>query len=341
MISFENDYLEGAHEKVLQRLLDTNLIQASGYGDDQFSKKAAEQIKAAIKCPEATVRFLVGGTQTNQVVINSVLESYEGVISADTGHVAVHEGGAIEFSGHKVLAIPSHEGKITPKEVNAYLDTFYSDFKREHMVFPGMVYISHPTEYGTLYSKEELKNLAAVCKEHKVPLFMDGARLGYGLMSDQSDLTIEDIAKYCDIFYIGGTKIGALCGEAIVFTNNNEPKHFTTRIKQHGALLAKGRLVGVQFLELFTNNLYFDISRHAINMANKMKKGFIEKGYQVYFDSPTNQQFFVLSEDKIKELQQKVKFAVWEKYDDNHRVVRFATSWATTEENVDKLLELI
>ncbi|GGG85911.1 low specificity L-threonine aldolase [Staphylococcus pragensis] len=341
MISFENDYLEGAHEKVLQRLLDTNLIQASGYGDDQFSKKAAEQIKATIKCPEATVRFLVGGTQTNQVVINSVLESYEGVISADTGHVAVHEGGAIEFSGHKVLAIPSHEGKITPKKVNAYLDTFYSDFKREHMVFPGMVYISHPTEYGTLYSKEELKNLAAVCKEHKVPLFMDGARLGYGLMSDQSDLTIEDIAKYCDIFYIGGTKIGALCGEAIVFTNNNEPKHFTTRIKQHGALLAKGRLVGVQFLELFTNNLYFDISRHAINMANKMKKGFIEKGYQVYFDSPTNQQFFVLSEDKIKELQQKVKFAVWEKYDDNHRVVRFATSWATTEENVDKLLELI
>ncbi|MCJ1656454.1 low specificity L-threonine aldolase [Staphylococcus sp. NRL 16/872] len=341
MISFENDYLEGAHEKVLQRLLDTNLIQASGYGDDQFSKKAAEQIKATIKCPEATVRFLVGGTQTNQVVINSVLESYEGVISADTGHVAVHEGGAIEFSGHKVLAIPSHEGKITPKEVNAYLDTFYSDFKREHMVFPGMVYISHPTEYGTLYSKEELKNLATVCKEHKVPLFMDGARLGYGLMSDQSDLTIEDIAKYCDIFYIGGTKIGALCGEAIVFTNHNEPKHFTTRIKQHGALLAKGRLVGVQFLELFTNNLYFDISRHAINMANKMKKGFIDKGYQVYFDSPTNQQFFILSENKIKELQKKVKFAVWEKYDDNHRVVRFATSWATTEKNVDKLLELI
>ncbi|UDI78376.1 low specificity L-threonine aldolase [Staphylococcus taiwanensis] len=341
MISFENDYLEGAHEKVLQRLLETNFIQASGYGDDQFSKQAAEQIKTAINCPEATVRFLVGGTQTNQVVINSVLEPYEGVISADTGHVAVHEGGAIEFSGHKVLAIPSHEGKIRPKEVNEYLDTFYNDFKREHMVFPGMVYISNPTEYGTLYSKEELKNLSDACKEHQVPLFMDGARLGYGLMSDQSDLTFEDIAKYCDIFYIGGTKIGALCGEAIVFTKNNEPKHFTTRIKQHGALLAKGRLVGVQFLELFTNNLYLDISRHAINMANKMKKGFLEKGYQLYFDSPTNQQFFVLSEEKINELKQKVKFAIWEKYDDNHRVVRFATSWATTEENVDKLLELI
>lgn len=255
--------------------------------------------------------------------------------------MAVHEGGAIEFSGHKVLAVPSHEGKISPKEVNTYLETFYNDFKREHMVFPGMVYISHPTEYGTLYSKEELRNLSEVCKEHHIPLFMDGARLGYGLMSNETDVTIEDIANYCDIFYIGGTKIGALCGEAIVFTNNNEPKHFTTRIKQHGALLAKGRLVGIQFLELFTNNLYFDISRHAINMANKMKQGFINKGYKVYFDSPTNQQFFVLNDDKIKDLQSKVKFAIWEKYDDTHRVVRFATSWATTEENVDKLLELI
>ncbi|KAF1682747.1 MULTISPECIES: low specificity L-threonine aldolase [Staphylococcus] len=341
MISFENDYLEGAHPKVLQRFIDTNYIQASGYGDDQFSKQAADQIRKTIQCPEATVRFLIGGTQTNQVVINTVLEPYEGVISADTGHVAVHEGGAIEFSGHKVLAVPSHEGKISPKEVNTYLETFYNDFKREHMVFPGMVYISHPTEYGTLYSKEELRNLSEVCKEHHIPLFMDGARLGYGLMSNETDVTIEDIANYCDIFYIGGTKIGALCGEAIVFTNNNEPKHFTTRIKQHGALLAKGRLVGIQFLELFTNNLYFDISRHAINMANKMKQGFINKGYKVYFDSPTNQQFFVLNDDKIKDLQSKVKFTIWEKYDDTHRVVRFATSWATTEENVDKLLELI
>ncbi|MDS3867660.1 low specificity L-threonine aldolase [Staphylococcus hominis] len=341
MISFENDYLEGAHPKILQRFIDTNYIQASGYGDDQFSKQAADQIRKTIQYPEATVRFLVGGTQTNQVVINTVLKPYEGVISADTGHVAVHEGGAIEFSGHKVLAVPSYEGKISPKEVNTYLETFYSDFKREHMVFPGMVYISHPTEYGTLYSKEELKNLSEVCKEHNIPLFMDGARLGYGLMSDETDVTIEDIANYCDIFYIGGTKIGALCGEAIVFTNNNEPTHFTTRIKQHGALLAKGRLVGIQFLELFTDNLYFEISRHAINMANKMKQGFIDKGYKVYFDSPTNQQFFVLSDDKIKDLQSKVKFAIWEKYDDTHRVVRFATSWATTEENIDKLLELI
>ncbi|MFU0769048.1 threonine aldolase family protein [Staphylococcus pasteuri] len=341
MLSFENDYLEGAHEKVLNRLVETNRVQAAGYGFDHFTEQAIQQIKNRINCPKATVRFLVGGTQTNQVVINSVLESYEGVISADTGHVAVHEGGAIEYSGHKVLAIPSSEGKITAKSVEDYLDTFNSDFKRDHMVFPGMVYISHPTEYGTLYTKSELESLSEVCQKHNLPLFMDGARLGYGLMSDQSDLTIEDVAEYCDIFYIGGTKIGALCGEAIVFTKQNEPKQFTTRIKHHGALLAKGRLTGIQFLELFTDDLYFKISRHAIEMANKMKAGFLEKGYQLYFDSPTNQQFFILNNDKIVELEQKVKFAVWEKYDDQHRVVRFATSWATTEENVDQLLALI
>lgn len=341
MISFENDYLEGAHEQVLKRLVETNRIQAAGYGFDDFSAQAADKIRETIQCPDATIRFLVGGTQTNQVVINSMLKSYEGVISADTGHVAVHEGGAIEFSGHKVLAIPSSEGKISAEGVEAYLDTFYSDFKREHMVFPGMVYISHPTEYGTLYTKDELKSLAKVCKKHEIPLFMDGARLGYGLMSENTDVTIKDVAKYCDIFYIGGTKIGALCGEAIVFTKNNEPKNFTTIIKHHGALLAKGRLTGIQFLELFTDDLYFKISKHAIDMAKKVKKGFLDKGYQLYFDSPTNQQFFVISNDKIKELEQKVKFAIWEKYDDNHRVVRFATSWATTEENVEELLKLI
>jgi len=341
MLSFENDYLEGAHEKVLNRLVETNRIQAAGYGFDDFSAQAADKIRQRIDCPDATIRFLVGGTQTNQVVINSMLDSYEGVISADTGHVAVHEGGAIEFSGHKVLTIPSQEGKITAQDVENYIETFESDFKKEHMVYPGMVYISHPTEYGTLYTKEELQSLSRVCRRHQIPLFMDGARLGYGLMSNQTNVTIEDVAKYCDVFYIGGTKIGALCGEAIVFTKQNEPKNFTTIIKHHGALLAKGRLVGIQFLELFTNNLYFDISRHAINMANKMKQGFIDKGYKVYFDSPTNQQFFVLSDDKIKDLQSKVKFAIWEKYDDTHRVVRFATSWATTEENVNQLLELI
>ena len=293
MISFENDYLEGAHEKVLNRLVETNRIQAAGYGFDDFSAQAADKIRQRIDCPDATIRFLVGGTQTNQVVINSMLDSYEGVISADTGHVAVHEGGAIEFSGHKVLTIPSQEGKITAQDVENYIETFESDFKKEHMVYPGMVYISHPTEYGTLYTKEELQSLSRVCRRHQIPLFMDGARLGYGLMSNHTNVTIEDVAKYCDVFYIGGTKIGALCGEAIVFTKQNEPKNFTTIIKHHGALLAKGRLTGVQFLELFTDDLYFDISRHAIEMAEKVKKGFIDKGYQVYFDATTNfNQFF-------------------------------------------------
>lgn len=341
MISFENDYLEGAHPQVLQRLIETNLIQAAGYGFDHFTEQAITKIKEVIACPEATIRFLVGGTQTNQVVINSVLQSYEGVISAESGHVAVHEGGAIEFSGHKVITIPSSEGKISAQDVEKAVDTFEADFKKDHMVFPGMVYISHPTEYGTLYSKAELEALSAVCRKYNLPLFMDGARLGYGLMSDNSDLTIQDIAKYCDIFYIGGTKIGALCGEAIVFTKRNEPKHFTTMIKQHGALLAKGRLTGVQFLALFTDDLYFKISKHAIDMAKKVKQGFINKGYRLYFDSPTNQQFIILHNDKIEALQQKVKFAIWEKYDDEHRVVRFATSWATTEEQVKILLALI
>ncbi|SLM96535.1 Low-specificity L-threonine aldolase [Brachybacterium faecium] len=341
MISFENDYLEGAHEKVLTRLIETNMIQDSGYGTDSFSQQAKEKIKAAIQNPNASIRFLVGGTQTNQVVINSVLHQYEGVLAADTGHISTHEAGAIEFSGHKVLELPSVDGKINATDVDNYISTFYADANHQHMVFPGMVYISYPTEYGTLYSHEELESLSHVCKKYDIPLFIDGARLGYGLASKAADVTIADIAKLSDVFYIGGTKIGALCGEAVVFTKNNEPKHFTNLIKQHGALLAKGRLVGIQFLELFTDNLYFTISEHAVNMAMKLKTGFIEKGYQLYLDSPTNQQFFVLSNEKIAELQTKVKFACWEKVDDNHQVVRFATSWATTEENIDTLLALI
>ncbi|ODJ63585.1 threonine aldolase family protein [Brochothrix thermosphacta] len=341
MISFENDYLEGAHEKVLTRLIETNMIQDSGYGTDSFSQQAKEKIKTAIQNPDASIRFLVGGTQTNQVVINSVLHQYEGVLAADTGHISTHEAGAIEFSGHKVLELPSVDGKINATDVDNYISTFYADANHQHMVFPGMVYISYPTEYGTLYSHEELESLSHVCKKYDIPLFIDGARLGYGLASKAADVTIADIAKLSDVFYIGGTKIGALCGEAVVFTKNNEPKHFTNLIKQHGALLAKGRLVGIQFLELFTDNLYFTISEHAVNMAMKLKTGFIEKGYQLYLDSPTNQQFFVLSNEKIAELQTKVKFACWEKVDDNHQVVRFATSWATTEENIDTLLALI
>ncbi|MBV7391982.1 low specificity L-threonine aldolase [Enterococcus sp. ALS3] len=341
MISFENDYLEGAHERILHRLIATNMIQEAGYGEDDFSAQAAEKIKSAIACPDATIRFLVGGTQTNQIVIDSVLQPYEGVIAAETGHISTHEAGAIEFSGHKVLSLPAKEGKIKAEDVDNLVETFYQDANYQHMVFPGMVYISYPTEYGTLYSKKELEALAAVCQKHKIPLYLDGARLGYGLASPSADVTIQDIARLCDIFYIGGTKIGALCGEAIVFTKNNEPKNFTTLIKQHGALLAKGRLIGIQFLELFSDNLYFDISQHAIDMAMKLKTGMLAKGYQQYLDSPTNQQFFVMPNEKINELQEKIKFARWEKYDDTRQIVRFATCWATKEENIDALLALL
>lgn len=239
MISFENDYLAGAHEKVLQRLIDTNYVQESGYGNDQFTAEAKDKIKEVINSPNASIYFLVGGTQTNQVVINSVLKPYEGVIAADTGHISTHEAGAIEHSGHKILTLPSTLGKISSQQVNDYIETFYEDANHEHMVYPGMVYISYPTEYGTLYSKQELTKLSNVCKSYDIPLYIDGARLGYGLASEEADLTIEDIANIADIFYIGGTKIGALCGEAIIFTNQYEPKHFTTLIKQHGALLAK------------------------------------------------------------------------------------------------------
>ncbi|SUM32951.1 Low-specificity L-threonine aldolase [Staphylococcus gallinarum] len=271
MISFENDYLEGAHEKVLARLIETNMVQESGYGTDSYTKQAQERIKEVIGLPTAEVQLLTGGTQTNQIVIDTMLEPYQGVLAADTGHISTHEAGAIEFTGKKVLTLPSSNGKLSAESVKDYIEVFYNDANHDHMVFPGMVYISFPTEYGTLYSKQELEQLSAVCKAYQIPLFIDGARLGYGLASDYSDVTIADIAQLSDVFYIGGTKIGALCGEAVVFTSNNMPKHFVTRIKQHGALLAKGRLLGVQFLELFTDNLYFEISQHAIKNGSKIK----------------------------------------------------------------------
>ncbi|MBR4944638.1 MAG: low specificity L-threonine aldolase [Peptococcaceae bacterium] len=341
MLSFENDYSEGAHEKILQRFMETNMEQAPGYGNDPYCDSAKEKIRAACECPDAEIFFLVGGTQTNAVVIDSMLQAYEGVVSAQTGHVNAHEAGAIEYTGHKVLAIPQYDGKMKASDLESYLKTFWQDESHEHMVFPGMVYISHPTEYGTLYTKQELTDLSAVCRRYEIPLYLDGARLGYGLMSKQTDVTLPDIAELCDVFYIGGTKVGALCGEALVFTKQNMPKYFVTHVKQHGALLAKGRLAGVQFDTLFTNNLYFEISKHAIEMAEILKQGFAEKGYQFHIDSPTNQQFIVLEDEKMKELQQHVRFCFWEKPDDSHTVVRFATSWATKKENIDTLMELL
>ncbi|MBQ4283056.1 MAG: low specificity L-threonine aldolase [Lachnospira sp.] len=337
MISFESDYIAGAHPKVLEALLQTNMVALSGYGSDPFTERAKENIRKVCECPEAEVHFLVGGTQTNAVVISSLLKSYEGVVAAETGHVSTHEAGAIEHTGHKVLALSQCDGKIDSSELASYLAGFFADANHEHMVFPGMVYISHPTEYGTLYSKSELEAIADVCRRYEMPLYLDGARLGYGIMSRETDVTMADIARLCDVFYIGGTKVGALCGEAVVFTKSNAPKHFTTIIKQNGALLAKGRLLGVQFDALFTDNLYFDISKHAIHMAEQLKAVLKEKGYTFYLESPTNQQFVVLEDEKYEKLKEQVAMSFWEKPDETHTVVRLATSWSTREEDVEVL----
>ena len=337
MVSFESDYVAGAHPKVLERLVATNLEQLSGYGGDRYCESAKEKIRVACGCPEADIHFIVGGTQTNMIVISSMLRPYEGVIAAKTGHVAVHEAGAIECSGHKVLEVPEREGKIEPAVLAQYLQTFYADGNHDHMVFPGMVYISHPTEYGTLYTKAELEAISGICKKYHIPLFLDGARLGYGLMSRQTDVTLADIARLCDVFYIGGTKVGALCGEAVVFPWNNAPAHFTTMVKQKGALLAKGRLLGVQFDALFTDDLYFTISAHAIEMAERLKAVLHAKGCRFQLESPTNQQFVILENARMEELRQQVAFSFWEQYDETHTVVRFATSWSTTEEDMKAL----
>lgn len=337
MVSFESDYIAGAHPKVLERLVETNMEPAEGYGCDKYCLSAAEKIKTICGQPKAEVRFLVGGTQTNQVVISSMLNDYEGVIAATSGHISVHEGGAIEFTGHKVLALPGENGKLKASDIDSYITTFYADGNHEHMVFPGMVYISHPTEYGTLYSKQELSAISAVCRKHNIPLFLDGARLGYGLASLSADVTIRDVASLCDVFYIGGTKVGALCGEAVVFTHGNAPRHFTTQIKQRGALLAKGRLLGVQFDTLFTDNLYMEISSHAIEMAERLKLLLKAKGYRFFMESPTNQQFIILENKQLEELGKHVSVSFWEKYDENHTVVRFATSWSTSESDMKEL----
>lgn len=341
MLSFESDYVEGAHERILQRLMETNLEQLSGYGQDCYCQKAKEKIRKACECPDAQIFFLVGGTQTNTVAIGAFLKSYEGVMAAETGHVSTHEAGAIEYHGHKVLELPEHQGKIRGNELKALLESFWQDENHEHMVFPGMVYISHPTEYGTLYSREELEELSHICRSYEIPLYLDGARLGYGLMSQDTDVTLPMIAEYCDAFYIGGTKVGALCGEALVFTKNNMPGHFLAIVKQHGALLAKGRLLGIQFDTLFTDGLYFEIGRHAIEMAKLLKKGLIEKGYTLYLKSPTNQQFVLLDNEKYQALQKEVAMGFWEKPDQDHTVVRLATSWATKRESVEQFLELL
>ena len=338
MQHFDSDYMEGMHPQILEALTRTNMEKTTGYGLDEYCVKAREAVRKACQAPDAEVHFLVGGTQTNATIIRSLLRPHEGVLAAATGHIAVHESGAIEAGGHKVLTLTHNCGKITAKQVEDYMQCFYADESFEHMVFPGMVYISLPTEYGTLYSLQEIESLAEVCRKWKLHLFADGARLGYALACEECDVTLADLARLCDVFYIGGTKCGAMFGEAVVMRKGLVP-HFFTIIKQQGALLAKGRMLGLQFLTLFTDNLYLNIARHAVEQALRMKRAFVEKGYELYFDSPTNQVFVTLDAEQEARLRAATTFTEWERLTDGRLVVRLATSWATLQEDVDDLIE--
>lgn len=337
MISFESDYDNGCHEAILSRLAQTNDEKATGYGLDDYCTAAKEKIRAACDCPDADVFFLVGGTQTNATVIDAMLHGYQGVLAVETGHINVHESGAIEFGGHKVLTLPSHDGKMDAGELGQWLHDFYADPTLDHMVFPGMVYITFSTERGTIYTLEELQTISTICKRYELPLFIDGARLGYGLMAEGCDVTIQQLAALCDVFYIGGTKCGAYCGEAVVFPRGNAPAHFFTTVKQHGALLAKGRLLGVQFDTLMTDGLYFKIARHAVEQAMRLRDAFIARGYQMYSDSPTNQQFVLLDKTTIERLEKDFVFEQWYPVGDMMNC-RFVTSWATPAADVDALI---
>lgn len=335
---FASDYMEGAHPAIIHRLTQTNMEQTAGYGTDAYCERARSLIRKACNCPEAAVHFLVGGTQTNATVIDALLHQYEGVIAAQTGHITVHEAGAIEFGGHKVLPLACDNGKISAETVSRYLQDFYADQNYEHMVQPGMVYISQPTEYGTLYSKKEMTALRNVCSRYNIPLYVDGARLAYALACKENDVSLSDLAALCDAFYIGGTKCGALFGEAVVIPDNKRIPHFFTTIKQHGALLAKGRLLGIQFETLFTDDLYLHIGDPALQAADTIRTFLDSHGYRQYFTAPTNQIFIVLENSRYAELSEKIVFGFWERADEAHTVVRIATGWATTAEQVEKLL---
>lgn len=340
-LPFSSDYMEGAHPEILRRLLETNMEKTNGYGLDPYSESAKDKIRAACQCPDAEVYFLVGGTQTNATVIDALLRSFQGVLAPDSGHISTHEAGAIEFGGHKVLTLHQTNGKITAGQVQAAIDAYNNDANHEHMVMPGMVYISQPTEYGTIYSLDELRNISKVCRENRIPLYVDGARLAYALACPENDVTLRDLAELCDVFYIGGTKCGALFGEAVVIPGPGTIPHFFTIIKQHGALLAKGRLLGLQFDTLFTDGLYEKIGQNAVDSAARIRTALQDNGYQIYTETPTNQLFVVIDDNLMQRLSEKVNFGFWEKYDENHTVIRLATSWATTEEDVDQLISLL
>ena len=340
MIRFECDYTQGAHPRIIEALARTNMEQTKGYGEDEYCESARKLIKEKCECPDADVHFLVGGTQTNMTVIASVLRPHQGVISADSGHISVHETGAIESTGHKVLAIPSEDGKLTAAQIMEMCQEHIDDESFEHIVQPGMVYISNPTENGTLYTKAELIAISEVCHKYGLPLFLDGARLGYGLMAEGNDITLSDLAKCCDVFYIGGTKVGALFGEAVVITNNSLKKDFRYIIKQKGGMLAKGRLLGIQFEELFKEDLYMEISAHADRLAMKIRKAFEDRNIPFAYESVTNQQFPILTYEQAKILSEKYSFSMNEaELKKGPAKVRFCTSWATSESDVDELLE--
>ena len=340
-ISFSCDYMEGAHPTILQRLIETNFAQMPGYGADDYCESAREKIRAACGAPNAEVHFLVGGTQTNATVIDALLRSYQGVVAADTGHISVHEAGAIEFGGHKVLTLPHRNGKISAEQIASLLCVYEKDVNHDHTVMPGMVYLSQPTEYGTLYSREELSAISALCREKHLPLYVDGARLAYALACPENDVTLKDLAELCDIFYIGGTKCGALLGEAVVIPQPGLIPHFFTIIKQHGALLAKGRLLGLQFDTLFTDGLYQRIGEAALRAAEDIRTALRANGYQLCFASPTNQTFCLVDREQMEKLREYVDFSQWEVYDEMHTIIRFATSWATKDEDVCTLCRIL
>ena len=340
-ISFASDYEKGAHPSIMKRMAETNMAKTAGYGLDEISESARNRIRKACGREDAAVEFLVGGTQTNAVMIDAMLRSYQGVIAAETGHISVHEAGAIEAGGHKVLTIPHQYGKISAAAVEKYLESYYSDANHDHMVMPGLVYLSHPTEYGTLYSREELQAFRRICDRYGIRLYVDGARLAYALSCPENDVTLRDLAELCDAFYIGGTKCGALFGEAVVVPDPGKIPHLFTIIKQHGALLAKGRLLGIQFDELFRDDLYLRIGQPAILAAEKIRRALREKGYRLCFGSPTNQIFCIMNNRALQELGKRVEYSFWEKYDDEHTVIRFATDWGTTEAETNALIDIL